>query len=119
MKIAISASEKSMTSSVDPRFGRANYFLIYDLENNNYQFIDNVQNLNAASGAGIQSAQNVINQNIEALITGNCGPKAFNVLNMSGVKVYLVNDLSLEEALKEFKAGNLKVSDNANVEGHW
>jgi predicted Fe-Mo cluster-binding NifX family protein len=119
MKIAISASEKDMTSKVDPRFGRAGYFLIYDLKSNVYEFVDNSQNLNAASGAGIQAAQNVLNQEVEALVTGNCGPKAFSVLNAANIKVYLGESLSLEEAVKEFKAGNLKSSDNANVEGHW
>lgn len=119
MKIAISASEKDMTSKIDPRFGRASYFLIYDLKSNNYEFVDNSQNLNAASGAGVQAAQNVVNQDVEALITGNCGPKAFSVLNAANIKIYLGENLSIEEAIKEFKAGNLKSSDNANVEGHW
>ena len=76
MKIAISSQGNFPDSNVDPRFGRAKYFIIYDTETDSFDVIDNVQNIQAAQGAGIQAAQNVANQNVELVISGNLGPKA-------------------------------------------
>src|SRR5574344_1573265 len=119
MLIAISASENNLDSQIDLRFGRAKGFIIYDLENNAFEFIDNVQNLDAAQGAGIQAAQNVVNKNVEAVITGHCGPKAFKVLSTSEVKVYTVETGKISEIIEKFKNGELQEAASADVEGHW
>lgn len=57
MKIAVSSAEKSLDGKVDPRFGRAAYFIIYDPENDRSECLENTQSLNAPGGAGIQAAQ--------------------------------------------------------------
>jgi len=44
---------------VDPRFGRANWFIVINMETGEYQVASNAQNLNASQGAGIQSAENI------------------------------------------------------------
>ena len=119
MKIAISASGKTLEDNVDLRFGRASGFIIYDLNTNFYEFVDNVQNLEAAQGAGIQAAQTVVNQNVEALITGHCGPKAFRVLNAAEIKIYTDAQGSIKEAVEKFKNNELEEADSADVEGHW
>ena len=80
MKIAITTSGNDLNAPLDSRFGRAPKFLIYDLEAKTFEIIDNEQNLNAAQGAGIQSAQNIARLGAKALVTGHCGPKAFRVL---------------------------------------
>lgn len=76
MKIALTTSGRDLNAPLDSRFGRAPLFLIYDLDANTFDVVDNQQNLNAAQGAGIQSAQNIARLNVKALITGHCGPKA-------------------------------------------
>lgn len=119
MKIAISSTGKTLDSAVDLRFGRAGGFIIYDLDNNSFEFIDNVQNLEAAQGAGIQAAQNVINQDVQALITGHCGPKAFKVLMAADVKIYTGAQGSIQEAIEKFKNNELQQAQEADVEGHW
>jgi predicted Fe-Mo cluster-binding NifX family protein len=73
MKIAITTSGNDLNSPLDTRFGRAPKFLIYDLEAKTFEIADNEQNLNAAQGAGIQSAQNIARQGVKALVTGHCG----------------------------------------------
>ncbi|MFH0702213.1 MAG: NifB/NifX family molybdenum-iron cluster-binding protein [bacterium] len=119
MKIAITSSSKNLESELDLRFGRAIGFIIYDLDGNSYEFIDNKQNLNAMQGAGIQAAQNVINQNVDAVITGHCGPKAFGVLSSVGVKIYTSSESSIKEVIEKFKKGELQEASSADVEGHW
>jgi predicted Fe-Mo cluster-binding NifX family protein len=120
MKIAVTSERTDLNSPIDTRFGRAKYFLVYDTEKNTYSAIDNKQNLNAEQGAGIQSAQNIINCGVDCIITGHCGPKAFGVLNKANVKVYLINGGTVKEALDAFKNGQLKAIEQSDVvEGHW
>ncbi len=119
MKIAISANENSLNSQVDLRFGRAKGFIIYETDNESFEYIDNVQNLEAAQGAGIQAAQNVVNADAEALITGHCGPKAFRVLSTSGVKIYTVGEGKISKIIEKFKNVELQELASADVEGHW
>jgi len=119
MKIAITATDKNISSDVDPRFGRAKYFIIVDTDSDKTVTHDNAQNLNAAQGAGIQAAETVARLGAEAVITGNAGPKAFRTLNAAGIKVYLCPGGTVVEAIRSFKDGELKESTAANVEGHW
>ena len=89
MKIAVTAQGTEMTSEIDPRFGRAACFLVVDTESGDHQVVDKTQNLNAAQGAGVQAAQTVANLKVDAVLTGHCGPKAFQVLQSGGVAIYV------------------------------
>ena len=120
MKIAITATGTTPESPLDARFGRAANFLVFDPDTNTWETVVNTQNLNAAQGAGIQSAQNVIRSGARFVITGgHCGPKAFEVLRVAGVKVYVSAAPSVAEALRLFQAGELERVESADVEGHW
>jgi predicted Fe-Mo cluster-binding NifX family protein len=119
MKIAITTSGKDLNGPLDGRFGRAPKFLIYDLEANTFEIVDNEQNLNAAQGAGIQSAQNIARLGAGALITGHCGPKAFRVLQAAGVKIYNTSAVTVAEALDQYRAATIAEATSADVEGHW
>ena len=119
MKIAVSVTGKETTSQVDPRFGRARYFLVVDTETGQVDAHDNTQNLNAAQGAGIQAGQTVCGLEVEAVISGNFGPKAFQVLNAAGIHAFRTVAETVEEAIRKFKAGELTKASEANVAGHW
>ena len=119
MKIAISSAGKDIHGDVDSRFGRAKGFIIYNLEKEDFFYIDNEQNLNAAEGAGIQSAKTVIDTGVKILITGNVGPKAFKVLKSAGVSVMVGARGTIEDAVLDYKNDNLEKAEGANVQGHW
>ena len=119
MNIAITSQGETLSSKIDPRLGRTKFFIVYDIEKDNFAAMNNDQNLNAAQGAGIQAAQNIIGTGSEAVITGNCGPKAFRVLSAGEVKVFKAVEGTVEENIEKYKKGELKEMDNANVEGHW
>lgn len=119
MKIAFTTSGADMGAPLDARFGRAAKFLVYDLDTDTFELLDNQQNLNAAQGAGIQSAQTVVGAGATALVTGHCGPKAFRVLSAAGVKVYTAEAVSVSEALQQYRDGALSPLESADVEGHW
>ena len=118
MKIAITAAKDHLKSEIDPRFGRATYFAIYDTDTDKVDFINNEQNLHAASGAGIQAAQNVIATDAKFVITGNCGPKTLKTLNTANIKVIVGATGTIKKVVEQFKKGELKHTDTANVDGH-
>ena len=119
MKVAITSQGTELSSPVDPRFGRAKYFIVVDTESGSFEAVDNAQNLNAPQGAGIQAAQNVSAKGAEVVVTGHVGPNAFRTLSAAGIKIAVGAEGTVSEALEKFKAGELKESDGADVEGHW
>lgn len=119
MKIAFSTSGEDLGAPLDARFGRAPKFLIYDLDTDTFTVIDNRKTMDSAQGAGIQSAQTVARSGAGAVITGNCGPKAFRVLSAAGIHIYNCGARTIQEALELYRAGSLAEADDANVEGHW
>jgi len=119
MKIVFTTSGDDLEAPLDSRFGRAPKFLVYDLDNSTFEVIDNRQNLNAAQGAGIQSAEAVARLGANALVTGHCGPKAFRVLVAAGIKIYNTDAPTVATALDLYRAGKLAEAKSADVEGHW
>jgi len=119
MKLAVTAAGRELSSPMDPRFGRARYFIIVDTDTNESAAHDNAQNLNAPQGAGIQAGETVARLNAHAVISGHVGPKAFRMLNAAGIKIYLSGAGTVAEAVRRFKAGELPEASAANVEGHW
>jgi len=118
MKIAITASNPDLSSPVDPRFGRCPYFIIVDPDTLEFEANENT-NLYASSGAGIQAAQFVANKGVKALLTGSCGPNAFQTLQAAGVEVIVGISGTVQEAATLYKEGNLKSTPQANVASHF
>lgn len=119
MKIAVTSTGPELSSEVDPRFGRAMYFLIVDPDTMEFEPVENKQNINLPQGAGIQAGKIVVDKQAEYLLTGNCGPKAFTVLQAAGVKVVTGVSGKVNDAVEKFKNDELRPSAGANVEGHW
>ena len=119
MKIAFTTGGTDLSAAIDRRFGRAPGFLVVDTETGETAYESNEQNLNAAQGAGIQTAQNVAATGAEAVVSGHCGPKAFRILNASNIAVYTTESATIQEAIDLLKAGKLTPAESADVEGHW
>jgi len=120
MKIAITALGYDRLSPVDPRFGRADYFVLYDQESDTWESVPNTQNLQAAHGAGIQAGQSLAKTGAKILITGHVGPKAFKVLQAEQIAMYSFGDnaSTVEEALAAFNDGKLSAIDVPGAIGH-
>jgi len=119
VNIAITSEGKDLDSKVDPRFGRAAYFIIVDPETMAFEVVENSQSLDLPQGAGIQAGKTIVDQKVDVLLTGNCGPKAFKVLQSAGVKIMTGVSGQVRDALLQFKNNELKEAEDANVDGHW
>jgi predicted Fe-Mo cluster-binding NifX family protein len=120
MKIAVTSNGKDLNAEVDPRFGRAAYFLIVDPDTMEYKAVENAQNMELPQGAGIQAGKTIVENDVNVLLTGNCGPKAFKVLEAAGVKIVVNANGMVKEVIEQFKNGELEdYAKNPNVNGHW
>lgn len=118
MKIAVTSLGETLDSPIDQRFGRARYFIVFDTETGQWSPHENTQNLNAVQGAGIQAGQTVANLEVEAVLTGHCGPKAFATLAAAEIGVYSGARGTVEETVSDFKAGKLTRAGGADVSAH-
>jgi predicted Fe-Mo cluster-binding NifX family protein len=119
MKVAVTSRGPTLDDEVDPRFGRAQVFLVVDIDTGEFEVVDNKQNLEAPQGAGIQAGRIVSEHGAEVLITGHCGPNAYRTLSAAGVKVVIGAGGTVRDAVEKFKSGELKPAESADVEGHW
>jgi predicted Fe-Mo cluster-binding NifX family protein len=108
MKILFSSNGKTWDDLLDERFGRAAGFVLYDQEEDTLSYHSNEENLKASHGAGTQAAQFSINSGASIIITGHVGPKAFDVLKLSGIHVFLSTEKSLKEVYEAYKQGKLE-----------
>lgn len=118
MKIAVTSVGPSLDDQVEPRFGRCTYFLIIDPETMELETLKN-PNIAAGGGAGIQSAQLMAERGVQAVLTGNCGPNAFQVFNASGIQVIVGISGPVRQAVEQFKAGAFTEASQANVESRF
>jgi len=118
MKIAISATGPSLDAEVDPRFGRCQYFIIADPETMEFEAADNSSAM-AAGGAGISAAQAIAGRGVQAVLTGNCGPNAYQVLSSAGIQVITGVSGSVKDAIEGYKSGKFKASAQPNVPDHF
>ena len=114
MKIAVSAAEPSLDGSVDPRFGRCAYFLVIDPATMEFEAVEN-SNATLGSGAGIQSAQLVAENDVKTVLTGNCGPNAYQSLAAAGIEVVVGCQGEIRDAVERCNAGQLSAAGDANV----
>ncbi len=119
MKIAVSSQGKTLDCQLDPRFGRAAYILIVDTKTLEFEAFDNADNKNAFKGAGIQAAAMINDKDAEVLLTGFCGPNAFQTLTAAGVKVVSDQSGRVIDVIEKFKQGGAVYAEGANKDGHW
>lgn len=107
MKIAISAVGKNIDSILDPRFGRCEYFQIHDTDSGEVKIVENAGKV-SSGGAGIAAAQQLIDENVDVIITGSLGPNAFKIIEKADVKAYKCGNISMKDVLENYNDGKLE-----------
>lgn len=98
MKIAISTQGKTVDDAIESRFGRCERFIIVDGTD-----VKVVENKAASSphGAGTAAAQQLADEGVEMVITGNAGPKATQALESLGIKIVTATGV-ISKAIKPY-----------------
>lgn len=117
MKIAVSSSGMDLDAAIDPRFGRCQYFIVVETEDLRYEAVEN-ESGTLGGGAGIQAAQDVIARGATAVLTGNCGPNAVQILSEARIDLYTGLSGSVRTAIERFQHGELAPATGPNVPVH-
>lgn len=118
MKIAVSATAPDLDALVDPRFGRAPYFIIVDPDSMQFEAMENSSG-SAPGGTGISVAQAIVEKEVQAVLTGSCGPNAYEVLSAAGVQIIAGVSGTVRDAILSFKQGRLASTPVPDVPPHF
>lgn len=107
MTLAISVQHQEANAAVDTRFGRARFFRIVNTATGVQTVMDNAGGVNAAQGAGTQTAQMLARAGVQTVLTGHVGPKAWSALQAAGMAVYRIEEGTLGQAVEAFLSHQL------------
>ncbi len=108
MLIAFSVDSDNEKPMMDSRFGRCPFFALFDDQSDDVDYVANPA-AGAAVGAGTGAAQMLINLDVAAVVTGQVGPKALEILEAAEVPIFLVSaDLHFSTALQQYREGRLR-----------
>ena len=116
MKIIISASSDKIDQPFNPRFGRAEYFILLDNKTREVQAFENPA-VNARGGAGPQAVQFIVSHQPDVVISGRFGPNAFSALEAAGIKSYIAISGTVSQVIDQFLAGELTEVNQASGPG--
>ncbi len=114
MKVGISSSATTLESTVDPRFGKCPYFIIYDTDSGIFSYIEN-QERQVTEGGGIKVAHMISDMEVDSVITGNIGPNAYGVLSSDLIEVYSGVTGTVENAINRFKNDELELASESDA----
>jgi len=118
MKIAVTATSPNLDDPLDPRFGRCSYFLIVDTDTMAFEPVANPF-IEASGGAGIQAGQLVASKGAKVVLTGSCGPNAFQTLSAAGLEVVTGAAGTARSAVEQYLSGqNARAADGPNAPAH-
>ena len=104
MKVAMPVKPSKDTYLLSSAFGKARFFLIYDIDSNSYEIVENKE----LSG---RDAINLISsKGAKIVITNHIGGGAYRLLNELGLKAYFTESKNkpFNEVIIEYKDGKLK-----------
>jgi predicted Fe-Mo cluster-binding NifX family protein len=114
VKVAVSSEGTDLDARVSTVFGRCPCFLYVDSQTMQAEAVPNL-GLSARGGAGVRASEAVVRAGAEAVVTGNVGPNAMQVLIRAGIPVYMATDCSVREAVAALNAGTLEAVSGATV----
>jgi predicted Fe-Mo cluster-binding NifX family protein len=107
MRVVVSAVQEGLDAEVSPVFGRCPVYVFVDSHTMEFEAVPNPA-MSAGGGAGIQAAQFAVSKGAQAVLTGNVGPNAYNVLQQAGLTIYPVSGGSVRQAVEALNSGQLQ-----------
>ncbi len=108
MRVAVSSEGTTLEDRVHEQFGRCTTFLIVDTDTMECKDIEN-RFADSATGAGTACAEIIFNEQVQAVISGQVGPKAYEALRAGDVSIYLSPPgISAREAVRKYCDGLLR-----------
>lgn len=103
MKVCITAQGAMPDALIDERFGRAPYFIFMNTTTGSCESFANPY-AGSGSGVGPKAAQLLIEHEAKAVITGQVGGNAQEVLAAAGISIHTVpKNKTVRQAFEEFR----------------
>jgi len=104
MKLLIALKDNNgLDSVIDERFGRANFFGIYDLDSDKLVEIFENTWKNQEHGVGIKTSSVVVEKGCNVVIGAKPGPKAEEILRAGNVEIVEYKEMTLKQAVEKYK----------------
>ena len=94
MKTIITSTGNTDQSAFDARFGRAEYYCIYDDTEKRHEFIRNEFSMDKRS-SGKNAAIWASRNRVKRIISGDFGPRAKDILDQAGIQMVILPDRDL------------------------
>ncbi|MGB9802533.1 NifB/NifX family molybdenum-iron cluster-binding protein [Desulfofundulus sp.] len=117
MKVAVCAQDNHLDARVDPRFGRCPYFVVVNLDSGDWEAIQNT-GIHSSGGAGVHTAQLLVNRGINAVLVDRIGPNAIEVLNRAGIQTYGGIHGTVRQSIEAYRQGKLPRLSQPNSSSH-
>jgi predicted Fe-Mo cluster-binding NifX family protein len=109
MIISICAKSQGLDSLVDERFGRAENFVIVNLDNNEVKTVENIAK-NDSSGAGGKAVKLLAENKVDIAIVPHLGPKAETAMEAFEIKTISQGEYkTVKEIVEAYKEGKLEI----------
>lgn len=118
MRVAVTCRGASPDYDIDECFGRAYWLLVFDVVNRQWTAIDNGTTRNVRHNAGVLACQNLVEQKVDLLLTGQIGPKALRMLQAAGIAVHVGVAGSAREAVRSWQQHRSAIPPTANATGN-
>ncbi len=103
IKIAITSTGKTLDSTIDSRFARCAYFIIYNTKDNTFEAIENPAK-NAMGGAAAQATEIIANAQVKKVVSGNYGPRSQDALESLNIEYISVDsNKTIQEIIEQYK----------------
>lgn len=105
-KVAVAAMGPGLGYQISPQFSASPYFIVFDLQQNNYRVAVN-PHANDATGRGVQTGQYMVDIGASSVVAGDFSRDALNSLHTLRVNAYAGVTGSVQDALSLFITGRL------------
>ncbi|MHA1974076.1 MAG: NifB/NifX family molybdenum-iron cluster-binding protein [Candidatus Hodarchaeales archaeon] len=118
MIIGLPSNGERLSDTLASAFGRCPFIIVYDSDNQKIvnSFFNESQS--ASGGAGIQTAQSLVNNHVEVVIAPQMGPNAWNVIKQAGIKTYTGFHGTIQDNIDKLLKGQLSEMTVARGSGH-
>lgn len=115
-----SLDKNGLKGQISQHFGKTPYFVLIRWDNDKIETFQILESNGKHVGGQMTPGEFISGSGAEILLCGNLGPKAIQMLQKSGIEVYVGAKGTVLEAVQDWVAGNLKQAnmDLACSDGH-
>lgn len=118
MKVAIPSMGKELSNQADERFGRAAYYIIYDVATKSFESVDNTAK-DEVSGAGGSAVRLLDKEGVKVVLVPEVGPKALAAFKAFEMKAFTYEKgTSVADVIRQYQENALKEVEQESHGGY-